>query len=139
MKVAKPSKEDFEICYRLNSVLEGLIDNRMCSLHSERDWVDWDEDDEDYKILDGLRSEYCRYEDKDVEDLTDDDYKIIMWDYVRWFINNHPSSLARVIMCADIAMDNAFDKSDDVTTIEWNKRCSEALDMWDEKYKSENE
>lgn len=137
-KVGKPTKNDFEACYSFMRTLESLTDNRMYSCALESDWTDWDEDDEEYKILSELRSDYCRYADKDVEDLDIDDYKIIMWNYVKWFFNAHPSSLARVIMCADIAMDNAFDNSEEVKTIEWNKRCSEALDMWDKKHKEEN-
>lgn len=135
LKVAKPTRQDFDICHRFNSVMAQLTDNRMYRCNDEADWQEWDEDDEDYKVLSQIRDEYCTYADKQKDDLDNDDHQQIMWRYVKWFFNHHPSAFGRVLMCAEIAMDNAFDNSDDVTTIEWNKRCSEALDMWDEKQK----
>lgn len=138
LKIGKPTKQDFDICYRFNSVMEQLTDNRMYRCNDEADWQEWDEDDEDYKVLSQIRDEYCTYADKQKDDLDNDDHQQIMWRYVKWFFNHHPSSFARVMLCAELAMENAFDNSEEVTTIEWNKRCAEALDMWDEKHKDNN-
>lgn len=131
VKIGKPTEQDFEICYRFNSVLESLTDDRMYRCANESDWEDWNTEDEDYKVLSKIRDSYCQWADKDKKELDDSDHQQILWRYVKWFFNEHPSSLARIIMCANVAMDNAFDNSEEVTTIKWNKRCSEALDMWD--------
>lgn len=133
LKIAKPTKEDFDAVYRFHSIMEMLTG----TWSSVRDWTSLDEDDEDYQILNRIRNEVMADEDyDDIDDLTDDDYINIIWKYIRWFFRFNPSSLARVIMCADIAMLNAFDNRDEVDTIEWSPKLEEAFNLYDEKSKS---
>lgn len=134
MKVAKPTEKDMDECYRFLRIMEALTDDRMFHSASAADWTEWNEEDEDYQILNyckqRLIDEEC-YDEYDIEDL---DHRLVMWEYVKWFFNRCPSAFARVLMCAQMALDNCFDEKSD--TIEWRKDISEAI----EKYEtSENE
>lgn len=137
LEVAKPSKKDFDIVYRFLSVMEALTDNRMYRKADISDWVNWNEDDKDYQVLKTIREEVMdEYDIEDFEDLEREHYIEIVWRYVCWFFNYHPSALGRVVMCADIAMENAFDNSDETDIIKWKPNIDAALDMYNESQKT---
>lgn len=138
IKIGKPTQDDFDIVYRFNSVMEQLTDNRMYRAASLSDWEDWDEDDEDYQMLKQFKREVKDEYDIIFDDeFRDEHYAMVLWKYVKWFFNQHPSSLSRVVMCADLAMTNAFDQNPEVTSIEWSPKLEEALELYDEKHKEE--
>lgn len=140
LKIAKPTNDDFEIVYRFNSVMEQLTDNRMFRASSLSDWEDWDKDDKDYQILKRFKTEVeNEYDIMYDDEFRDEHYAMVLWKYIKWFFNQHPSSLGRIIMCANIAMDNAFDQNPEVTSIEWSPKLEEALELYDEKHKNKDE
>ena len=134
IKIASPSTEDFDSSIQFMRILEALTDNRAYCCSSVEDWKNWDPNDDDYKILkkieDSLIGEYGEFEDED-----EVDQRIVLWEYVKHFFNYNPSSLARVITCASVAMDNAFDP--DKNTIEWRENIEKALDFYEETHKDE--
>lgn len=131
MKVAKPTKEDFDIVYRFQSVMENLAYHRAFCFASPSDWKEWNQDDEDYKILKQYEKEVMELFGLEEDELEETHYCLILWRYIKWFFNYHPSALARVVMCADVAMLNAFDNRDDVDTIEWKPEIDEAITMYE--------
>ncbi len=133
LKVAAPNTEDFDAVYQFNRIMDALTDNRMWRAADESDWKDWDEDEKDYKLLKDIEKEVCSSEDETPEDV---DQRIVLWEYVKWFFNNHPSALSRVLMCADTAMENAFDKESD--TLEWNKDILELIKKSEKENNEEN-
>lgn len=140
LKLAKPDKKDFDIVYRFNSVIESLGGKWWDSL---REWENWSEDDEDYKILSAIKKDLMSDEDLEEDELEENHYKIIAWEYVKWVFQFHPSALGRVILCATAAMDNAFDNRPEVDTIEWKPEIDEAITLYKEhketKSKESNE
>lgn len=132
LKIAKPTQEDFDITYRFNSVMEQIADNRMFRASSLSDWEDWNEMDEDYQLLKTFKHQVENEYDITDDDFNDEHYAMVLWKYIKWFFNEHPSALGRILMCANIAMDNAFDKN--AKTIEWNQKISDALDLYDEQH-----
>lgn len=122
LKAAAPSTEDFDSVYQFNRIMNSLTDDRMWRSADESDWKDWDENDEDYKLLKSIEKNVCWSEDVSSEEI---DQRLVLWAYVKWFFNNHPSALGRILMCADMAMENAFNKESD--TIEWNKDILELI------------
>lgn len=138
LKIGKPTQEDFDIVYRFNSLMDELTDNRMFRASSLSDWEYWDEDNEDYQILKEFKKEVeIEYDIMDDDEFKDEHYAMVLWKYVKWFFNQHPSSLSRVVMCADIAMNNAFDQNPEVTSIEWSPKLEEAIDLYNEKHKED--
>lgn len=124
MKVAKPSEEDFNACYQFLRIMEGLSDKYT----DPSDWKEhWDEDDEDYILIKEMEQQ-AKW-DECLDDDDDIDQRLVMWEYVKHFFNHYPSAFARVLICANIAMDNCFDNTDATTTIEWNKAITEALEL----------
>lgn len=135
MKVAKPTEKDMDECYRFLRIMEALTDNRMFHSASPSDWTEWDEEDEDYKLLDYCKQRLIDEECYDEYDIEDIDHRLVLWEYVKWFFNRCPSAFARVLMCSQMALDNCFDEESD--TIEWRKDISEAIEKYNKI--SENE
>lgn len=131
MKVAKPTQADFDIVYRFQGVLENLAQNRAFCMASPSDWKDWSEDDKDYQILKQYEKDVMKEFDLREDDLQEEHYCLILWRYIKWFFNYHPSALGRVVLCADMAMENAFDNRDEVSTIEWKPEIDEAITMYE--------
>lgn len=124
LKVAAPSNKDFDAVYQFNRICESLTDGR--GWYSVKNWKEWDTDDKDYKLLKKIEKKVCEEEDGSPENI---DQRIVLWEYVNWFFNYCPSSLLRVVMCADMAMENAFDKKADC--VEWNKKLLKIFDKAD--------
>lgn len=126
MKVAKPTEKDMDECYRFLRIMEALTDNRMFHSASASDWTEWDEEDEDYQLLDYCKQRLIDDENYDEYDIEDLDHRLVLWEYVKWFFNRCPSAFARVLMCAQMALDNCFDEKSD--TIEWKPELAKLLD-----------
>ena len=130
LKVAKPTEKDFDATYKLNSVLETLTDSRWFDRVDS--WQDWDEDDEDYLFFKEKREEIAEEEQISPEDV---DSRILVYEYIKKHFRKNPSALARIIMCAQMAIDNAFDK--DLDYIDWNPEIKELIRNKEEKEQEE--
>lgn len=138
LKITKPTSKDFDITYRFKSVMEQLSDDRWYSQASVSDWETWDEDDEDYKILKSFKEKVMEEYELDESEFDERYQTLVMWKYIKWYFNYHPSALSRILMCADIAMENAFDQRDEVDTIEWNEKLTKALEIYENQNKPNN-
>lgn len=128
MKVATPTEEDLDSTYQFMRILEALTDNRMYHHSDPSDWKEWDEDDEDFKVIKEAESYVCDYEEEEPDEV---DQRIVLFQYIKNYFIKNPSALARIITCAQMAMDNAFDK--DCSYIDWKPEIKALLEKEEEK------
>ena len=126
LKIGAPSKKDFDAIYRFRNIIDTLTDSRFYGTTDPSSWKEWDETDKDYKLLKKIEKEICEYYDESPDEI---DQRVVLWEFVRYFFQHYGGSINRVIMCADMAMENAFDKKTDV--IEWNKKLLKIVDKAD--------
>lgn len=129
LSVAKPSEKDMDECYRFLRIMESLTDDRLFHSSSASDWKEWNKEDEDYELLNYCRNQLIQDGEDDEDELDD---RLVLWEYVKWFFNRCPSSFARVLMCAQMALDNAFDEKSN--TIEWKPEIAKAMEEYNEKH-----
>ena len=134
MKIAKPSQKDIELCYQFARIFEALMD-RWADIE---DWKSWPEDTADRQLLEDIRKEYIQDEGY-IDPDPDIDEREVLWKYLRQFFNDNSSALFKVIMCADAAMENCFDNTDNTTAIEYNEKINKALELLEEKEGTSNE
>ena len=63
MKLAKAEEKEFDKVYGFINVMDGLFDSRFFS--REEDWRDWNDDDEDKKLLLEIEKEIKETDGKD--------------------------------------------------------------------------
>lgn len=132
LKMAKANLEEFERTMKFVNIMEALFEPHHYSLiDSETSWRDWDDDDEDKQLLLEIEKEVLE-EDGDCWDGRPDN-RIVLFEFIKrkWKESNYSGSFGRIIMDAEVLIDNACDP--DLDYLEWKPEIKEAL----EKYEKE--
>lgn len=129
MKVAKADKKEFDGVYNFINVMEGLFDDRFF-FSQEESWRDWDDEDEDKQMLLEIEKELklSEYDDEP-------DNRLIVYEFIKrkWRKANYCGSFGRIIMDADVLIDNACDP--DLDYLEFKPEILKAM----EEYKAKQE
>lgn len=130
MKVAKAEKEEFDKVYDFINVMDDLFDSRFFS--HEEEWRNWDDDDEDKKLLLEIEEEI---KETDGEDIWGVDNRLILYEFIKrkWKKANWYGSFQRIVTDADVLIENACDP--DLDYLEFKPEIKEAL----EKYNNEQD
>lgn len=108
LTVAKATEEEFDRVYAFLHPMEALFDVRGF-FSSEEDWRDWDDDDEDKKLL--LKIE------KDIKDADGDcwdgkpDNRLILYEFMKqkFLQANYSGSIGRILFDCRTLIDNCCD------------------------------
>ena len=130
MKVAKAEKEEFDKVYDFINVMDDLFDSRFFS--HEEEWRNWDDDDEDKKLLLEIEEEI---KETDGEDIWGVDNRLILYEFIKrkWKKANYYGSFQRIVTDAECLIDNVCDP--DIDYLEYKPEIKEAL----EKYNNEQD
>lgn len=125
MKVAKATSDEFDKVYNFINIMDSLFDNKYW-LDSEEDWRNWDDEDEDKKLLLEIEKELKSY--------GDEDNRLILYEFIKkkWRETNYSGSFQRIVTDADVLIDNVCDPN--VSYLEFKPELKEAI----EKYNAEN-
>lgn len=129
MKVAKAEKEEFDRVYNFINIMEGLFDQRWF-FSQEESWRDWDDEDEDKQMLLEIEKE-LKLSEYDEEP----DNRLIVYEFIKrkWRNANYCGSFGRIVMDADVLIDNACDP--DLDYLEFKPEILKAM----EEYKAKQE
>ena len=132
LRMAKANPEEFERTMKFVNIMEALFESNPYSLmESETSWREWDDDDEDKQLLLEIEKEVLE-EDGDYWNGKPDS-RLVLFEFIKrkWKESNYSGSFGRIIMDAEVLIDNACDP--DLDYLEWKPEIKEAL----EKYEKE--
>lgn len=111
LRVAKASEKDIELTRDFLRMCEAFWDNRnVFSLRDlESDWENWDDDDEDKKLLLKIRQDLCDEEGKNLRDL---DRRLVVYEFLKHKYKKADNRWGRVVMAADVLIDNVCDPTE---------------------------
>lgn len=130
--MAKANPEEFERTMKFVNIMEALFESNPYSLmESETSWREWDDDDEDKQLLLEIEKEVLE-EDGDYWNGKPDS-RLVLFEFIKrkWKESNYSGSFGRIIMDAEVLIDNACDPELDY--LEWKPEIKTAL----EKYEKE--
>jgi len=134
LKMAKADPEEFERTMHFVSIMDSLFDGRSI-FSSEEDWRDWDDDDEDKKLLLEIEKEVV---DEDGADLDGNpDNRLVLYEFIKrmWRKANYSGSFSRIIMDAQVLIDNACDPNLDY--LEFKPEIMAAMNEYEKNHKTE--
>ena len=136
MKVGKASPEEFDMVTGFINVMEGLFGGRSF-FSQEESWREWDDDDEDKKLLLEIEKEVKEEDGETVWDGVDN--RLILYEFIKrkWRKVNYCGSFGRIVMDAEVLIDNACDPNLDY--LEFKPEIMEAINEYNEKRGIENE
>lgn len=136
MKVGKASPEEFDIVTGFINVMEDLFGGRSF-FSQEENWREWDDDDEDKKLLLEIEKEVKEEDGETVWDGVDN--RLILYEFIKrkWRKANYCGSFGRIVMDAEVLIDNACDPNLDY--LEFKPEIMEAINEYNEKRGIENE
>lgn len=104
LKMAKADPEEFDRVRSFFRPLEELFDGRGF-FSNEEDWRKWGDDDEDKKLLLEIENELKESEGEPV------DNRLILYEFIknRFRHANYYGSIGRIIMDAEVLIDNCCD------------------------------
>ena len=79
MKVAKADEKEFDKVYDFINVMDELFDSRFFS--HEEEWRNWDDDDEDKKLLLEIEEEIKETDGEDV--WGDVDNRLVLYEFIK--------------------------------------------------------
>lgn len=131
MKVAKADNKEFDKVYDFINVMDKLFDNKFFS--DEESWREWDDDDEDKKLLLKIEKDLKETEGSDIWGKVDN--RLILYEFIRlkWKKANYYGSFQRIVMDADCLIDNVCDP--DLDYLEYKPEIKQAI----EKFNKEND
>lgn len=111
MRMAKASKKDIEKTTHLLQACELFWDNRerFSMRAQEREWMELDDDDPEKILILQLRKRIAADEDIEPEKL---DHRILIYEYLRLKYIAADNRWMRVVMAADILIDNFCDPTE---------------------------
>lgn len=128
LKMAKADPEEFESVMSFVRVMEALFESRSI-FSNEEDWREWDDDDEDKKMLLEIEKEV---KEEDGTDWNGDaDNRLILYEFIKrkWRQANFSGSFGRIIMDAEVLIDNACDP--DLDYLEFNPEIKAAMEEYE--------
>ena len=130
LKMAKAEKEEFELTMGFVRVMEALFESRSF-FSNEEDWRNWPDDDEDKKRLLEIEKEVID-EDGTCWDGKPDN-RLVLYEFIKrkWRAANFYGSFGRIIMDAEILIDNACDPELDY--LEFKPEILAAMKEYEEK------
>ena len=136
MKVGKASPEEFDMVTGFINVMEDLFGGRSF-FSQEESWREWDDDDEDKKLLLEIEKEVKEEDGETVWDGVDN--RLILYEFIKrkWRKANYCGSFGRIVMDAEVLIDNACDTNLDY--LEFKPEIMEAINEYNEKRGIENE
>ena len=136
MKVGKASPEEFDMVTGFINVMEDLFGGRSF-FSQEESWREWDDDDEDKKLLLEIEKEVKEEDGESVWDGVDN--RLILYEFIKrkWRKVNYCGSFGRIVMDAEVLIDNACDLNLDY--LEFKPEIMEAINEYNEKRGIENE
>ena len=136
MKVGKASPEEFDMVTGFINVMEDLFGGRSF-FSQEESWREWDDDDEDKKLLLEIEKEVKEEDGETVWDGVDN--RLILYEFIKrkWRKANYCGSFGRIVMDAEVLIDNTCDPNLDY--LEFKPEIMEAINEYSEKRGIENE
>ena len=130
MKVAKADSNEFDKVYDFINVMDDLFDNKFFS--DEESWREWNDDDEDKKLLLKIEKDLKETEGSDIWGEVDN--RLILYEFIRlkWKKANYCGSFQRIVTDADVLIDNVCDP--DLDYLEYKPEIKQAI----EKFNKEN-
>ena len=127
MKVAKADKEEFDKVYGFISAMDALFDNKFC-LYPEEDWREWDDEDEDKKLLLEIEQELKETEGTGIWE--DVDNRLIIFEFIKrkWKKANYYGSFQRIVLNAEVLIENVCDEELDY--LEFKPKIKEAIENY---------
>lgn len=131
MKVAKADSKEFDKVYDFINVMDELFDNKFFS--NEECWREWDDDDEDKKLLLKIEKDLKETEGSDIWGEVDN--RLILYEFIRlkWKKANYCGSFQRIVTDADVLIDYVCDP--DLDYLEYKPEIKQAI----EKFNKEND
>ena len=108
LTVAKATEEEFDRVYAFLHPMEALFDRRGF-FSNEEDWRDWDDDDEDKKLLLRIEKDLIAGGDGDCND--DVDNRLILYEFMKqkFLQANYSGSIGRILFDCRTLIDNCCD------------------------------
>ncbi len=131
MKVAKADSKEFDKVYDFINIMDDLFDNKFFS--DEESWREWNDDDEDKKLLLKIEKDLKETEGSDIWGEVDN--RLILYEFIRlkWKKANYCGSFQRIVTDADVLIDNVCDP--DLDYLEYKPEIKQAI----EKFNKEND
>lgn len=131
MRMAKAHPEEFDKTMDFVNVMDSLLDDRWF-FSQEESWRDWDDDDEDKKLLLKIEQELKDYEGED-------DYRIILYEFIKrkWREANRSGSFGRIIMDAETLIQNCCDP--DLDYLDFKPEMKKAFEEYNENHKDDED
>jgi len=132
MKVAKADEKEFDKVYDFINVMDDLFDSRFFS--HEEEWRNWDDDDEDKKLLLEIEEEIKETDGEDV--WGDVDNRLVLYEFIKrkWKNANWCGSFQRIVTDAEVLIENACDP--DLDYLEFKPEIREAMEEYDKNHKT---
>ncbi|MCR4854457.1 MAG: hypothetical protein K5893_12805 [Prevotella sp.] len=130
LKMAKADPEEFERVMSFVRVMEALFESRSF-FSNEEDWREWEDDDEDKKMLLAIEKEV---KEEDGTDWNGDaDNRLILYEFIKrkWRQANFSGSFGRIIIDAEVLIDNACDP--DLDYLEFKPEIKAAMEEYEKK------
>lgn len=126
MRVAKAKEEEFERVGGFIRVMEALFDGRSF-FSMEECWKEWDDDDEDKKMLLEIERDLLESEGEPV------DNRLVLFEFIKkkWRKANYCGSFGRIVVDAQVLIDNACDP--DLDYLEFAPKIKAAIEEYDKK------
>lgn len=133
MKMAKADEQEFDKVMSFIQVMDELFMSRFFS--NEDDWRDWDDDNEEKKLLLEIEKE-IRETDGELWDGSVDN-RLVLYEFIkrRWRQANYCGSFDRIVMDASVLIDNVCDP--DLDYLEYKPEIAAAISEYEERHKTE--
>ena len=132
LKMAKADPEEFDKVMNFVNVMDDFFDSKFFS--TEEDWREWDDDNEDKKMLFEIEKELI--EDGEGISVWDDhpDNRLILYEFIKrkWRHANFSGSFQRIIMDAEVLIENACDP--DLDYLEYKPEIQKAIEEYNEQH-----
>ena len=132
--MAKADPEEFERTMCFVRVMDALFVGRSI-FSNEEDWRNWPDDDEDKKLFLEIEKEVID-EDGTVWDGKPDN-RLVLYEFIKrkWRTVNYSGSFGRIIMDAEVLIQNACDP--DLDYLEFNPEIKTAIEEYEKNHKTE--
>lgn len=134
--MANANPEEFERTMKFVNIMEALFESNPYSLmESETSWREWDDDDEDKQLLLEIEKEVAEEDGASWDGKPDN--RLVLFEFIKrkWKEANYGGSFGRIIMDAEVLIDNACDPELDY--LEWKPEIKEALEKYEKEETSQ--